>query len=602
MTQASTLSSPSVKATGTVKKAFGNLLQVQFKGAIRQGEISMVHLDGVQLKAEVIEINGDLAKIQVFEDTKGVKFGTEVLFEDGLLEAELGPGLLSSILDGLQNPLEEVAISSGVFLPRGIYLPPLNRTRKWNYEPVAKVGDYVARGDTIGTTMEQRFHHRIMVPFNKYDRYKITWVIGAGSYNVDTVVAKGVNEAGEEVSFTMVQKWPIKIPLVQGVKIKPKKMMDTGCRIIDTMFPVIKGGTFCTPGPFGAGKTVLQHHLSKYSSVDIVVVVACGERAGEVVEVLREFPHLIDPHTGETLMTRTVIICNTSSMPVAARESSVYLGITIAEYYRQMGLDVLLLGDSTSRWAQAMREMSGRLEEIPGDEAFPAYLASRIAEFYERSGVIKLSQGGQGSITIGGAVSPAGGNFEEPVTQATLSVVGAFLGLSRERSDSRRYPAIDPLISWSKYVTEVSNELESEVENWGEMVETANTYLIEGDEIGKRMEVVGEEGTTIEDMITYLKSALFDFAYLQQNAFDKEDAYCPLKRQISLFKLINQRIFDGKFHFKTHDEAREFFLELQNKIKNMNFMAYEGAEYNRAHAAILEQIEKAERLTVGVSG
>ncbi len=555
----------------------------------------MVHLAGVQLKAEVIEITGDMAKIQVFEDTKGVKLDTEVLFEDGLLEAELGPGLLTSILDGLQNPLEQVAETSGLFLPRGIYLPPLSRTRKWEYTPVAKVGDYVERGNTLGTTMEERFHHRIMVPFNRYERYKLTWVVAPGSYNVDTVVAKGVNDEGKEISFTMVQRWPIKMPLVQGTKIKPEKMMDTGSRIIDTMFPIIKGGTFCTPGPFGAGKTVLQHHLSKYSSVDIVVVVACGERAGEVVEVLREFPHLIDPHTGKTLMTRTVIICNTSSMPVAARESSVYLGITIAEYYRQMGLDVLLLGDSTSRWAQAMREMSGRLEEIPGDEAFPAYLASRIAEFYERSGVIRLSDGDLGSVTIGGAVSPAGGNFEEPVTQATLSVVGAFLGLSRERSDSRRYPAIDPLISWSKYVTEVAKELGSMVENWGEMVETAMNFLEEGDEIGKRMEVVGEEGTTIDDMVVYLKSVLFDFAYLQQNAFDKEDAYCPLKRQVALFRLIYNRIFKGKFYFKTHDQAREYFLELQNNIKNMNFMPFEGTEYNRAHTAILEQIEKADR-------
>lgn len=596
MTQAPTLQTPHIKATGTVKKAFGNLLQVQYQGAIRQGEISMVHLDGVQLKAEVIEINGDIAKIQVFEDTKGVKLNTEVKFEDGLLEAELGPGLLTSILDGLQNPLEQVANASGLFLPRGIYLPPIDRTRKWDFEPVAKVGDNVQRGDTLGTTLEERFHHRIMVPFNLFGRYKLTWVISPGSYNVDTVVAKGVDENGKEYAFTMVQKWPIKIPLMQGVRVKPQKMMDTGCRIIDTMFPIIKGGTFCTPGPFGAGKTVLQHHLSKYSSVDIVVVVACGERAGEVVEVLREFPHLIDPHTGKTLMTRTVIICNTSSMPVAARESSVYMGVTIAEYYRQMGLDVLLLGDSTSRWAQAMREMSGRLEEIPGDEAFPAYLASRIAEFYERSGVIRLSQGGQGSITIGGAVSPAGGNFEEPVTQATLSVVGAFLGLSRERSDSRRYPAIDPLISWSKYIPEVALELESSVENWGEMVEKASMFLIEGDEIGKRMEVVGEEGTTIEDMVVYLKSVLFDFAYLQQNAFDKEDAYCPLKRQISLFRFICTRIFDGKFHFKTHDDAREYFLELQNNIKNMNFMPFEGTDYNTAFAAIMEQIEKAERV------
>ena len=367
-------------------------------------------------------------------------------------------------------------------------------------------------------------------------------------------------------------------------------MMDTGLRIIDTQFPVMKGGTFCSPGPFGAGKTVLQHHLSKYSAVDIVIVVACGERAGEVVEVLREFPHLIDPHTNETLMTRTVIICNTSSMPVAARESSVYMGITIGEYYRQMGLDVLVLADSTSRWAQAMREMSGRLEEIPGEEAFPAYLASRIADFYERSGVLNLKNGKIGSITIGGAVSPAGGNFEEPVTQATLSVVGAFLGLSRERSDSRRYPAIDPLISWSKYVGEVAREFEKDVEGWGEMVKKAREMLFKGDEIGKRMEVVGEEGTAIDDMIIYLKAELYDFSYLQQNSFDKEDAYCPLEKQIPLFKLIN-KIFNKRFHFNTHDEARKYFLHLQNQLKNTNFLAFNSDQYRHAFKAVQQLVD-----------
>lgn len=580
------------KAKGKVVKAFGNLLQVAFEGSIRQGEVAMVHLDGVHLKSEVIEINGDFAKIQVFEDTKGIEYDTPVHFQGDLLEAELGPGLLTSILDGLQNPLEEVAISSGFFLPRGVYVAPLDRKRKWDYEPKAKIGDVIKRGETIGSTMEGRFHHLIMVPFSMYGTYKLTWVISPGSYTIDTVVAKAKDEAGREVEFTMVQRWPIKMPLRCGEKIKPTAMMDTGCRIIDTQFPIMKGGTFCTPGPFGAGKTVLQHHLSKYSSVDIVVVVACGERAGEVVEVLREFPHLIDPHTGETLMKRTVIICNTSSMPVAARESSVYMGITIGEYYRQMGLDVLVLADSTSRWAQAMREISGRLEEIPGEEAFPAYLASRIADFYERSGVVALPHGATGSITIGGAVSPAGGNFEEPVTQATLAVVGAFLGLSRERSDSRRYPAIDPLISWSKYVDQVSRELDKSVEGWGQMVKRAREILFKGYEIGKRMEVVGEEGTAIEDMIVYLKAELYDFSYLQQNSFDKQDAYCPLDRQIPLFKMIN-KIFTKHFAFSTHDEARKFFLHLQNMIKNMNFLEFNSDQYRSTFASIERAIEDA---------
>ncbi len=369
-------------------------------------------------------------------------------------------------------------------------------------------------------------------------------------------------------------------------------MMDTGERIIDTQFPILKGGTFCTPGPFGAGKTVIQHHLSKYSSVDIVVVVACGERAGEVVEVLRTFPHLTDPKANAPLMERTVIICNTSSMPVAAREASIYMGTTIAEYYRQMGLDVLLLADSTSRWAQAMREMSGRLEEIPGDEAFPAYLASRIFAFYERAGVVRTTEGMIGSLTIGGAVSPAGGNFEEPVTQATLSVVGAFLGLSRARSDARRYPAIDPLISWSKYVTVTSQELDKKAPGWGKKVKRAAKMLHEGDEIGKRMEVVGEEGVTVQDMVTYLKSELYEFAYLQQNAFDKEDAYSPLERQIPLFLLIDQ-VFEEHFYFENADVARAFFLSLQNDIKNMNFMPFKSDRYERAWSAVQEKIHAA---------
>jgi V/A-type H+-transporting ATPase subunit A len=572
-------------AKGKVAKAFGNLLQAKFEGNIRQGEVAMVVLNDLKLKAEVIEIAGDEAKLQVFEDTKGVEFQTPVEFTGELLEAELGPGLLTSILDGLQNPLEEVAHQAGLFLPRGVYIKALNRKYRWDYIPQAKVGQTVERGDTLGTTMEGRFHHHIMVPFTLYGKYKLTWIIAPGSYSVDTVVAKAKDESGAEYQFTMVQRWPIKNSLFHGIKVKPTKMMVTGERIIDTQFPIMKGGTFCTPGPFGAGKTVLQHHLSKYSDVDIVVVTACGERAGEVVEVLREFPHLTDPNTGETLMKRTVIICNTSSMPVAARESSIYMGMTIAEYYRQMGLDVLLLADSTSRWAQALREMSGRLEEIPGDEAFPAYLASRIAEFYERSGVIELRNGKKGSVTIGGAVSPAGGNFEEPVTQATLAVVGAFLGLSRERSDSRRYPAINPLISWTKYVDDISKELDKYVEGWGDRVRKAAVILRNGDEIGKRMEVVGEEGTSMDDMITYLKAELYDFSYLQQNAFDKEDAYCPLKRQISLFVLINL-IFDKHFKFHNHDEARKFFLSLQNKLKNMNFVAYEGDEYRKTWAEI----------------
>jgi V/A-type H+-transporting ATPase subunit A len=586
-------SAPYVK--GEVVKAFGNLLQVKFDGNVRQGEVAFVELDGVHLKAEVIEIANMEAKIQCFEDCRGIKLGTPVKFTYSLLEAELGPGLLTSIFDGLQNRLEVLAEEAGYFLPRGIYVPSIDRKQEWDYVPVAKIGSVLQRGETLGTTMEGRFEHHIMVPFSFFGQVTLTWTISPGRYNVDTVIARGRDANRNEIAFTMLQKWPIKMPLFQGERIKPTKMMDTGERIIDTQVPILKGGTFCTPGPFGAGKTVLQHHLSKYSSVDIVVLCACGERAGEVVEVLREFPHLIDPHTDSPLITRTSIICNTSSMPVAARESSIYMGITIAEYYRQMGLDVLLLADSTSRWAQALREMSGRLEEIPGEEAFPAYLATRIAAFYERGGVVALKNGKMGSVTICGAVSPAGGSFEEPVTQATLAVVGAFCGLSKARSDARRYPAIDPLISWSKYVDDVAHELEAEVSHWGDWVKRASEILAQGSDIGKRMEVVGEEGTAIEEMIIYLKAEAYDFCYLQQNAFDKVDAYCPLNRQIPLFRLINH-VFETEFEFVSRDKAREFFLNLQSKIKNMNTLKFESPEYKESMNEIQEMIETARKL------
>ena len=572
-------------AAGQVVQAFGNLLHVRFEGNIRQGEMARVKVGDESLLAEVIEIAGAEAKLQVFEDTRGIKLHTPVEFYGHLLEAELGPGLLSSIFDGLQNPLEEVAQKTGVYLQRGVYMPPLDREKLWNFTPTAKVGDLLSRGDTIGFVMEGRFKHKIMVPFSHFGHVKLAYMVKEGSYNLDAVLASGEDEQGRLIEIKMLQRWPVKNALLEGKKVRASRMMDTGLRILDTQFPILKGGTFCSPGPFGAGKTVMQHHLSKYSAVDIVVIVACGERAGEVVEVLKTFPELIDPHTGESLMKRTVMICNTSSMPVAAREASVYMGAAIAEYYRQMGLDVLLLADSTSRWAQAMREMSGRLEEIPGEEAFPAYLSSRISSFYERAGALELKSGQIGSLTIGGSVSPAGGNFEEPVTQASLAIVGAFHGLSRARSDARRYPAIDPLISWTKYLNEAGRELDSKLAHWADRVRQSASFLRKGDEIGKRMEVVGEEGVALEDMILYLKSELYEFCYLQQNAFDKEDAYCPMERQIKLFALI-LKIFDGQFSFDTHDEARSFFLNLQNEIKNMNFLPFESHLYKEVYAEV----------------
>jgi V/A-type H+/Na+-transporting ATPase subunit A len=589
----------SSQSQGTVVRAFGNLLQVAFEGNVRQGAVGYVQLGDVELKAEVIEIAGTVAKLQVYEQTYDIRFGTPIRFTEHLLEAELGPGLLAGIFDGLQSPLEEVAHISGVFLQRGVYVPSLSRSERWEFHGVAHVGDQLRRGDTLGTTQEGRFTHRIMVPFNCFGSYKLTWIAPTGGYLLDDPIAKAVDSEGRELTWTMVQRWPVKMALQEGERLKVHGTMSTGLRIIDTQFPIARGGSFCTPGPFGAGKTVLQHHLAKYSDVDIVVVVACGERAGEVVEMLREFPHLIDPHTGQALSSRTVMICNTSSMPVAAREASIYMGMTIAEYYRQMGYNVLALADSTSRWAQALREMSGRLEEIPGEEAFPAYLASRISAFYERCGLIELRDKRQGSITLCGAVSPAGGNFEEPVTQATLAVVGAFLGLSRARSDSRRYPAVDPLISWSKYVDLAARQLEDKVPGWGQLVHRAQRLLIDADEIRRRMEVVGEEGTPIEDLVLFLKGELFDFVYLQQNAFDSQDAYCPMERQLELFSFL-QRIFVAQFDFPDRDSARTYFLHLQGQLKNMNYVEYRSAEYQQALKDMEELLSQGIEAGVGV--
>jgi V/A-type H+/Na+-transporting ATPase subunit A len=446
-----------------------------------------------------------------------------------MLSVVLGPGLLGQIYDGLQNPLPKLAAQVGYFLEPGVYIHGLDTEAKWAFTPVAKVGDTVAAGDTLGTVPEGMFEHRIMVPFGARGRFQIEKLAGEGSYTIEDEIAVLSGEAGATLQVTMQQNWPVKVPLsVARRRLMPVDPLVSRVRIIDSMFPVVRGGTYCIPGPFGAGKTVLQQITSKHAEIDIVVIAACGERAGEVVETLRDFPELIDPRTGRSLMERTIIICNTSAMPVAAREASVYTGATLAEYYRQMGLHVLLLADSTSRWAQAMREISGRLEEIPGEEAFPAYLESRIAAFYERAGAIELGDGRIGTLTIGGTVSPAGGNFEEPVTQGTLKVVGAFLGLSRARSDARRYPSIDPLDSWSKYcgIIEPSK------------VARMRRLLGHGSEVQQMMTVVGEEGTSLEDFTVALKADFFDNVYLQQNAFDEVDAATPAERQQFVFDKV----------------------------------------------------------------
>ncbi len=486
---------------GKVVGVNGNMVSVEFEGQVQMNEVAYVVLGDRRLKSEVIRIRGSQADLQVFERTRGIGIDDAVEFTGEMLSVRLGPGLLGQVFDGLQNPLPLLAEQHGFFLERGVYFPALPAGRKWAFTPVAKAGDTVTAASTLGTVPEGIFTHRVMVPFSMRGSYKVRKVVPAGEYSVDDVVATVEDSQGEAVDVTMAFDWPVKRPIkAYADRLKPIGALVTRVRIIDTFFPVARGGTYCIPGPFGAGKTVLQQITSRYAEVDIVIIAACGERAGEVVETLREFPELIDPRTGRSLMERTIIICNTSSMPVAAREASVYTAVTMAEYYRQMGLNVLLLADSTSRWAQAMREMSGRLEEIPGEEAFPAYLESVIAGFYERAGVVKLDDGSQGSVTIGGTVSPAGGNFEEPVTQATLKVVGAFHGLSRERSDARRYPAIDPLDSWSKYpgIIEAAKVAE------------ARAVLFRGNEVNQMMKVVGEEGTSQEDYVIYLKAEFFD--------------------------------------------------------------------------------------------
>jgi len=548
------------KRHGRIAGINGNMVVVEFDDYVVQNEVAYIVHEEERLKAEVIRVRGQRAELQVYEDTKGLRIGEKVEFTDELLSVELGPGLLGQIFDGLQNPLPQLAEECGFFLKRGVYLEALPDEAKWEFTPFAKKGNKVRSGQKLGFVQENIFKHWIMVPFGLVGELEMENIVAKGKYSLKHTIAKLKDAKGQIHNAAMQQIWPVKIPITAyNEKLKPEKSIVTKIRIIDTLMPVALGGTYCVPGPFGSGKTVLQQLISKHADVDIVVVAACGERAGEVVETLRTFPKLIDPRTNRPLMERTVIICNTSSMPVAARESSVYTAVTIAEYYRQMGLNVLLLADSTSRWAQAMREMSGRLEEIPGEEAFPAYLETRIASFYERSGLVRLRDGSIGSVTIGGAVSPAGGNFEEPVTQATLKVVGAFHGLSRDRSNARKYPAIDPLESWTKYRSFIDEE----------EIKTTQEILKKGHEVEQMMKVVGEEGTSLHDFIIYLKGEFVDSVYLQQNAFDEVDAATIEERQKYVFHVIYE-VLQADLDLKDKDSARRFFLTLRQKFIEWN--------------------------------
>ncbi|MEW6754313.1 MAG: V-type ATP synthase subunit A [Candidatus Latescibacterota bacterium] len=554
---------------GRIAGINGNMVSVLLDGNIMQNEVAHIRHGAERLKSEVVRITGQTAYMQVFESTKGLKVGDEVEFSGEMLAVRLGPGLLGQIYDGLQNPLPRLAEEYGFFLTRGVTLDALDRARRWSFTPTAQTGSVVSAGVPLGHVPEGIFQHHIMVPFHLQGDYTVVQVASAGQYTIDEPIARLRDERGAQVEVAMSFAWPVKVPIAAyREKWVPREPLITKVRIIDTYYPVAKGGTFCVPGPFGAGKTVLQQIISRYAEVDVVVIAACGERAGEVVETLREFPDLIDPRTGRSLMERTIIICNTSSMPVAAREASVYTAATLGEYYRQMGLDVLLLADSTSRWAQAMRELSGRLEEIPGEEAFPAYLESRIAEFYERAGLVELPTGEMGSLTISGTVSPAGGNFEEPVTQATLKVVGAFLGLSQQRAYSRRYPAIHPLESWSKYQSVTAPQ----------KIAQTREVMLKGDEVRQMMMVVGEEGTSIQDFEVYLKAEFLDAVYLQQNAFDKVDAATAPERQQYVFDKVH-RVLTGAFSFTTKEQVRDFFYRLRQLFIDWNYAEWQGQAF-----------------------
>jgi V/A-type H+-transporting ATPase subunit A len=583
MSNANSTSSEKIATVVQVRESLV-LIQVDEQAAVKKNEVGYVCLGDERLKAEVLRIRGRTADMQVFEDTNGVRVGDRVEMTDEMLSATLGPGLLGRVFDGLQNPLHELAKQYGFFLPRGVAVPPLDTQRRWPFTPVAKVGSRVPPGGVLGTVPEGPFTHKILVPFNEPEPVTVTWIC-EGEWTVVEPIARIQTPSGER-EVTMLQRWPVRRPIPGSLirrrfaeRVFAQEPLTTGTRIIDTFFPIAAGGTGCIPGPFGAGKTVLQSTIARYSTVDIVVVVACGERAGEVVETITLYPETKDPRTGGTLMDRTIIICNTSSMPVAAREASIYMGVTLAEYYRQMGLNVLLIADSTSRWAQAMRETSGRMEEIPGEEAFPAYLDSSIKSVYERAGVIRCPDGSHGSLTMIGTVSPAGGNFEEPVTQSTLGTVKTFLGLSYDRAYKRFYPAIDPLISWSRYSDQLSPWLSKHLDaNWTRDVKQLQELLEQGESINQMMQVTGEEGITLDDYCTWQKSVLVDMAYLQQDAFDEVDACMPRERQLESLRLLKSLI-DRDYGFESRDEAREFFTRVIGLYKNWNYSPPGSPEY-----------------------
>ena len=568
-----------MKTTGSVNGIISNIVIVKADGAVAQNEICYVHTGDTRMMAEVIKVIGDAAYVQVFDSTRGLKIGDRVEFEGHMLEATLAPGLLSRNYDGLQNDLEKM---DGLFIARGSVTDPIDFGAEWEFTPLAAAGDRVTAASWLGEVKEQWVMHKIMVPFTMTDTYTVKSVVPAGKYRVTDTVAVVTDAEGCDHDITMVQRWPVKQAVrCYREKPRPSRVMETGVRAIDTFNPMAEGGTGFIPGPFGAGKTVLQHAISKQADADIIIMVACGERANEVVEIFKEFPELIDPHTGHPLMERTIIICNTSNMPVAAREASVYTGMTIGEYYRAMGLKVLVMADSTSRWAQALREMSNRLEELPGQDAFPMDLSAIISNFYSRAGLVTLNNGRTGSVTFLGTVSPAGGNLKEPVTESTKKAARCFYALSQGRADSKRYPAIDPLESYSKYLEypEIRAYLDEHIEKeWVDRVYAGKTIVQRGKEANDQINILGDDGVPVEYHERFWKSELIDFVILQQDAFDDIDANCPIERQKMMYEMVLD-VCRKSFGFADFEECSQFFKGLINLFRQMNYSEWKSEKF-----------------------
>ena len=580
-----------MKTKGKVTGIVSNLVTVQVDGPVAENELCYITLAGTPLLAEVIKVSGDKASVQVFESTRGLKNGDPVEFEGRMLEVTLGPGLLSSVYDGLQNNLTTM---ESVFLKRGEYTDPLDHKKMWDFTPIAKEGDKVVAADWLGEVKEGWLPHKIMVPFSFKGEYTVKKIAEAGKYNIDMVVAVLTDANGEDAYVTMTQKWPVKVAVkAYQEKPRPQKIMETGVRCIDTFNPIAEGGTGFIPGPFGCGKTVLQHAIAKQGEADVIVMAACGERANEVVEIFSEFPELIDPHTGRHLMERTTIICNTSNMPVAAREASVYTAMTICEYSRAMGLKCLLLADSTSRWAQALREMSNRMEELPGADAFPVDLSAIISNFYARAGMVVLNNGKTGAVTFIGTVSPAGGNLKEPVTESTKKAARCFYGLEQNRADQKRYPAVNPIESYSKYLEypEIISWLDEHVEHgWVANVTKAKNLLRRGREANEQINILGDDGVPVAYHVSFWKSELIDFVFLQQDAFDETDALCPMDRQKYMLDLVLD-ICGIDFDFEDFEKCREFFKELINDLRQMNYTKFHSEGFENYASKIHKLIE-----------